>query len=85
MSNVTCSGTESQLADCRHDGAPVQGCFHSKDAGVRCQSKYHVVDFLLCHTPYSTTLIIAKLQPNSAYSCSTAAMTESVHGNWSLH
>ena len=47
MTNVMCSGTESQLAGCAHDGAPVQGCSHSEDAGIRCLSKYSRVDSLL--------------------------------------
>ena len=47
MTNVMCSGTESQLAGCTHDGVPVQGCSHSKDAGVRCLSKHFVVASLL--------------------------------------
>ena len=46
MTNVMCSGAESQLAGCTHDGVPVQGYFHSKDAGVRCQSKNHLAEFL---------------------------------------
>ena len=37
LDNVACSGTESRLADCSHNGIGIHNCAHSEDAGVRCQ------------------------------------------------
>jgi hypothetical protein len=36
MTNVGCSGTESRLLDCSYSSS-TGGCYHSDDAGVRCQ------------------------------------------------
>ena len=36
LSNVDCSGSESSLFSCRHDGVGEHNCDHSEDAGVRC-------------------------------------------------
>ena len=39
LDNVTCTGSESTLANCDHLGVGVtRSCSHSEDAGVRC---YH--------------------------------------------
>ena len=36
ISNVACSGSESHLYDCRHNGCGNNGCSHSNDASVSC-------------------------------------------------
>ena len=37
LDNVTCTGSESSLANCGHLGVGItMSCAHSKDAGVRC-------------------------------------------------
>ena len=36
LSNVDCSGTEGNLADCVHDGLSAHQCGHHEDAGVIC-------------------------------------------------
>ena len=40
LSNSSCLGTESSLADCGHFGMTVGDCTHSNDAGVYCSSSY---------------------------------------------
>lgn len=38
LSNVQCSGSESRLVECRSlSGAEDYRCYHSADAGLRCQ------------------------------------------------
>ena len=36
MDNVGCTGNETNLADCVHNGVGVHNCYHGKDAGVTC-------------------------------------------------
>ena len=36
LDNVACTGTESALTECRHNGIGIANCFHSDDAGVIC-------------------------------------------------
>jgi len=36
LDNVQCNGTESSIADCRHNGWGVHNCEHSKDVSVSC-------------------------------------------------
>ena len=36
LDNVACSGTETRLIDCSHNGLGSHNCVHSDDAGVRC-------------------------------------------------
>ena len=40
LDNVTCTGSESTLANCGHLGVGIiRSCSHFEDAGVRCQSQ----------------------------------------------
>ena len=39
LDSVTCTGSESTLAECGHLGVGVtRNCYHYKDAGVKCSS-----------------------------------------------
>ena len=37
LDDVFCTGSESELLDCNHDGIGVHDCDHSEDASVRCE------------------------------------------------
>ena len=36
LDELACTGTESSLFDCTHNGVNVHNCAHSEDAGVVC-------------------------------------------------
>ncbi len=36
LDNILCTGTETNLFDCPHNGLNVHNCAHSEDAGVIC-------------------------------------------------
>ena len=40
LDNVICTGNESRLADCLHQGIASHDCSHSEDAGVVCSGEY---------------------------------------------
>ena len=36
LDDLQCTGSESRLVDCPHNGLGSHNCDHSQDAGVRC-------------------------------------------------
>ena len=38
LDNLLCTGNESRLIDCPHNGLGSHNCGHQEDAGVRCSS-----------------------------------------------
>ena len=36
LDEVQCTGSETDLLQCPHDGIEIHNCFHSEDAGVKC-------------------------------------------------
>ena len=39
LDDVRCSGSESSIENCPHDGWGIQNCDHGEDASVICSSK----------------------------------------------
>ena len=47
LDNVQCTGTESRIIDCPHNGVGTHNCVHSEDVGVRCQLRMFSVYIIL--------------------------------------
>ena len=39
LDDVGCTGSETTLDDCPHNGIGIHNCFHSEDAGVVCSQQ----------------------------------------------
>lgn len=49
LDNVRCSGDESSLFDCSHNGLNIHNCIHSEDVEVTCQGENKIYDnIMLC-------------------------------------
>ena len=47
LDNVNCTGSESNLTSCAHNGWGIHNCGHHKDAGVECSSTGNIVKVLM--------------------------------------
>ena len=52
LDDVRCSGHETSIQSCPHNGWNVHNCRHSEDASVICSSKYHIKLFTYFLVPY---------------------------------
>ncbi|XP_032365728.1 scavenger receptor cysteine-rich domain-containing group B protein [Etheostoma spectabile] len=43
LDDVNCTGSESKLSECSHNGVGSHDCNHNEDAGVVCEGKYKCV------------------------------------------
>ena len=43
LDNLMCTGNETRLQDCPHNGVGSHNCFHFEDAGVECSSMLHAL------------------------------------------
>uniref|UniRef100_A0A8C6U097 SRCR domain-containing protein n=1 Tax=Neogobius melanostomus TaxID=47308 RepID=A0A8C6U097_9GOBI len=50
LDNVNCSGSETYLIGCAHNGLGTHNCGHAEDAGVVCEGK-NTSDFIFRATP----------------------------------
>ena len=59
--NVACTGNETRLADCPHNGVGIHNCVHFEDAGVVCGGKSCTYTTLHCRcsTGLAPNLIVA--------------------------
>ena len=46
LDGVVCSGDESSLLECEHEGVGVHNCDHSEDAGVICEGTHFLCDVI---------------------------------------
>lgn len=46
LDNVMCTGSETELLDCTHNGFGVHNCIHREDAGLICGSKLIATSFV---------------------------------------
>ncbi|XP_071486134.1 scavenger receptor cysteine-rich domain superfamily protein-like [Diadema antillarum] len=53
MDGLQCSGHETELTECEHNGWEIHNCVHSEDAGVRCHTEYTEGDVRLAGGPTS--------------------------------
>ena len=56
LDNVICSGTESDLLSCSHNGLGVHNCDHYEDAGVRCEGTFILIVYLTTIIMYYVSL-----------------------------
>ena len=46
LDNVNCTGSESNLTSCAHNGWGIHNCGHDEDAGVECSSTGTIIKVL---------------------------------------
>ena len=60
LDNVFCSGNESSIVDCGHNGWGVENCAHSEDASVICSSEYNLNNLCIYDTSVASYALFSK-------------------------
>lgn len=47
LDDLACTGSETRLEDCTHNGVGIHNCYHFEDAGVVCNSKMLLKSFVV--------------------------------------
>ena len=81
LDEVSCTGSESELLDCRHDDIGVHDCDHSEDASVRCSSKLIIKRLLAAFITRTRTYLFLKL----SYTCIILYIIMIIHVNMNAH
>ena len=53
LDNVFCTGSETELLECPHNGISIHNCIHFEDASVRCSPRKFIIKKMSCS--YSET------------------------------
>ena len=53
LDNLFCNSRETRLIDCPSNTIGVHNCFHSRDAGLRCQRKFLYASLEMDHSYYN--------------------------------
>ena len=49
LDNLKCTGEESDLFKCKHNGNGITNCYHNQDAAVICKEKGEVLGSNVIH------------------------------------
>ena len=60
LDELQCSGSESRLIDCPHNGLGNHDCSHREDAGVRCSGIFFVTNVTLSPWANLASIELAK-------------------------
>ncbi|XP_034543161.1 deleted in malignant brain tumors 1 protein-like [Notolabrus celidotus] len=80
MDDVSCSGNERRLTDCRHPGFGIHNCGHNEDASVLCEGQQDFNSTIVPTTPYPNITATAPSEANIT-STTTAGNSSAAQGD----
>ncbi|XP_050926742.1 deleted in malignant brain tumors 1 protein isoform X4 [Lates calcarifer] len=82
LDNVSCSGNEPSITDCRHPGFGIHNCGHVEDAGVVCEVHPGPISTLLptTHDPRPSTIPTTEVIADSSPTTSAEGQVRLVNG-----